>query len=192
MPRAFLSPLLLASSVLAAVVLGTSAAWAQSCGDPKTGSCCVEQFGPSCSDADCCAAICKSDDFCCTVQWDDLCAASARQLCAGCETNVCGNPLAGGCCESNDTPGCQDAQCCEQVCGVDPFCCDEMWDFTCAERAIASCSACSNPADLNGDGVVNSADLSILLNAWDTPDADLNGDGTTGSPDLAVLLNGWS
>ncbi|MBL9120756.1 MAG: hypothetical protein JNL80_12675 [Phycisphaerae bacterium] len=46
--------------------------------------------------------------------------------------------------------------------------------------------------DLNGDGVVNAADLAILLGAWGTPAADLDGDGTTAGPDLAVLLGAWT
>jgi len=51
----------------------------------------------------------------------------------------------------------------------------------------------SNPADLNGDGVVSSADLSILLGAWGASGgpADLNNDGSVGSPDLTILLGNW-
>jgi hypothetical protein len=50
-----------------------------------------------------------------------------------------------------------------------------------------------NPADLDGDGAVNAADLAILLGAWDQPgETDLDGDGTTGASDLAVLLGAWS
>ncbi|MSR40664.1 MAG: hypothetical protein EXS10_02025 [Phycisphaerales bacterium] len=49
-----------------------------------------------------------------------------------------------------------------------------------------------NPADLNGDGVVDAADLAILLNCWSQPCADLNGDGTTDAADLSILLNAWS
>lgn len=47
------------------------------------------------------------------------------------------------------------------------------------------------PADLNDDGVVDAADLTILLTAWGTPDVDLDGDGTTGAGDLAILLAAW-
>jgi choice-of-anchor B domain-containing protein len=49
------------------------------------------------------------------------------------------------------------------------------------------------PADLNGDGLINGADLSILLAAWGTDDpiADLSGDGIVGGPDLAELLAAW-
>jgi len=50
------------------------------------------------------------------------------------------------------------------------------------------------PADLNGDGSVDSADLLALLNAWGfcpgCPE-DLNGDGTVDSADLLELLSAW-
>ena len=47
------------------------------------------------------------------------------------------------------------------------------------------------PADLNGDGVVDSADLGSLLSAWGTAGGDTNGDGTTDSADLGDLLSAW-
>jgi hypothetical protein len=50
-----------------------------------------------------------------------------------------------------------------------------------------------NPADLNGDGVVNAADLATLLANWSTPGpGDLDGDGTVGSSDLTILLAAWT
>jgi subtilisin family serine protease len=50
-----------------------------------------------------------------------------------------------------------------------------------------------NPADLNGDGIVNAADLATLLSGWALAGpTDLDGDGTTGAPDLAILLNAWT
>jgi len=47
--------------------------------------------------------------------------------------------------------------------------------------------------DLNGDGLVDGADLAILLGQWgaDGP-ADLNGDGVVDGADLALLLGLWS
>lgn len=48
------------------------------------------------------------------------------------------------------------------------------------------------PADLNCDGVVDAADLALLLGGWGTPSADITDDGTTDSVDLAVLLGAWS
>lgn len=50
------------------------------------------------------------------------------------------------------------------------------------------------PADLNGDGVVNGADLAILLANWGVggSDADLTGDGVVNGADLAALLASWT
>ena len=47
------------------------------------------------------------------------------------------------------------------------------------------------PADLDGSGSVDGADLGTLLGAWGTPAADLDGDGTTGGADLGILLGAW-
>ena len=67
------------------------------------------------------------------------------------------------------------------------------WDGKCVKLADALCTSCKSlVGDLNADGVVNSADLAILLSSWGSPNADLNGDGITGSPDLTILLNNWS
>ena len=46
-------------------------------------------------------------------------------------------------------------------------------------------------ADLNDDGVVDGADLSLLLADWATPFRDLNADGTTDGADLGILLGEW-
>lgn len=48
------------------------------------------------------------------------------------------------------------------------------------------------PADLDGNGAVDGADLAILLGGWGTGSADLTGDGTTDGADLAVLLGAWT
>lgn len=52
------------------------------------------------------------------------------------------------------------------------------------------------PGDLNGDGIVDSADLNILLSNWGciAPPAclgDLNNDGVVDSSDLNILLSNW-
>ena len=50
----------------------------------------------------------------------------------------------------------------------------------------------SNPADLNGDQLVNGADLTILLSNWGgSGGGDINGDGIVGGTDLAALLAAW-
>lgn len=53
------------------------------------------------------------------------------------------------------------------------------------------------PADLDGDGLVNGADLAALLAAWGPCPpkggcpADLDGDGSVDGADLAALLSAW-
>ncbi len=52
---------------------------------------------------------------------------------------------------------------------------------------------CAVPADLNADGYVNGADLTILLNAWGTSGlGDIDGDGVVNGADLTLLLNAWN
>ena len=59
-----------------------------------------------------------------------------------------------------------------------------------AAYALAAPLAC--PADLNGDDVVDGADLGALLGQWGGPGiADLNGDGVVDGADLGVLLGAW-
>jgi hypothetical protein len=47
------------------------------------------------------------------------------------------------------------------------------------------------PGDYNGDGVVDGADLTILLGDWGGGAADLNGDGIVDGADLTILLGNW-
>ncbi len=52
---------------------------------------------------------------------------------------------------------------------------------------------CPNPTgDLNADGVVNGADLALMLSSWGTAGADINGDGLTDGNDLTLLLSNWA
>jgi len=50
---------------------------------------------------------------------------------------------------------------------------------------------CECPADFDGDGDVDTADLLFLLGAWGTPDGDVDGDGDTDTSDLLALLAAW-
>ena len=57
-----------------------------------------------------------------------------------------------------------------------------------------SCDAVDCVADLNCDGVVNAADLTILLLQWnqDGPLGDINGDGIVNAADVTSLLLSWT
>jgi hypothetical protein len=49
------------------------------------------------------------------------------------------------------------------------------------------------PGDIDGDGVVDSTDLGILLSQWGGPgSADLDASGLVDSADLGILLAGWT
>jgi hypothetical protein len=47
------------------------------------------------------------------------------------------------------------------------------------------------PADLNDDGQVNAADLTVLLASWGGAGGDLNASGSTDAADLTILLAAW-
>ena len=52
---------------------------------------------------------------------------------------------------------------------------------------------CAVAGDLDGDGIVNAADLAILLGAWGSAGpGDFNNDGVVDAADLAFLLGAWS
>lgn len=51
----------------------------------------------------------------------------------------------------------------------------------------------ATPGDLNGDGLVNGADLAIVLGQWGTSgSADIDGNGTVDGADVAIVLGFWS
>ncbi len=116
------------------------------CGDAGTGHCCEANGSPWCQSSACCNTVCDIDPACCEVEWDECCAHLATQHCSflsGCHVpdppSACGH---GDCCVSNESPGCDDGACCNIVCPVDPFCCDEQWDQLCANAAELNCRVC--------------------------------------------------
>jgi hypothetical protein len=58
--------------------------------------------------------------------------------------------------------------------------------------AVPSAAEAVCVGDLNGDGVVDGADLGELLSAWGSSGpADLDGDGVVDGADLGILLGNW-
>lgn len=101
----------------------------------------------------------------------------------------CGALVAGSCVAENNTPGCDNKECCELVCALDAFCCDTGWDFLCVESARMNCEgfvhedaeAAGRPrqetvGDLNGDGIPDA--VAVLT------DQDLQSNGA-----VQVFLN---
>ncbi len=110
------------------------------CGNPDAGSPFQDNGTSGCDDFDCCTEICATDEFCCLVRWDDFCAAAAIERC----TN-CGDSSAGSAYTLGTTPGCDDLACCQQVCPIDPTCCEVAWDAACIEVAVERCAGCGTP-----------------------------------------------
>jgi hypothetical protein len=70
----------------------------------------------------------------------------------------CGESGSGDCCEPKVSNSCDDEECCEFVCGMDPFCCDVAWDGYCAAVANEHCLVCGVPAEC---GVVGTGDCCV-------------------------------
>jgi hypothetical protein len=64
---------------------------------------------------------------------------TVRLLCAEAPcAPACG--AAGSCFFVSKGPGCEDVECCEAVCAVDPDCCVVQWDALCVDQAIKLCA----------------------------------------------------
>tara|TARA_B100001059_G_scaffold207824_1_gene219630 strand:- start:52 stop:921 length:870 start_codon:yes stop_codon:yes gene_type:complete len=92
-------------------------------------------------------------------------------------TRVCGNL-------DSSTAGLQ------QITGVNE---SELVGFGACIQSDCEVCVTTEPADLNFDGTVDGADLTILLSFWGNPGyADLDGSGIVDGADLAKLLASWS
>jgi len=108
---------------------------------PGQGSCCVPNSSPGCKDTTVQDCVCGMDPYCCSNQWDPICAGEA-DLCGSCN---------GNCCAAHSNPGCDDENAEECVCKIDPFCCNVQWDDICAaEVESQQCGTCGG--EMCGDG----------------------------------------
>jgi hypothetical protein len=109
-------------------------------------SCATAVFDPPCGQASCCLPDGSCNDLDETA-CDD--AGGYRD-----ETTSCGDVgfacphvgcigASGSCTLEHVTPGCSITACCGEVCAIDPFCCTQNWDITCADTAngMAQCLA---------------------------------------------------
>ena len=65
------------------------------------------------------------------------------------------------------------------------------WGAMNVDAFVASQTVIPCPADLNGNRVVDGADLGMLLASWGTATYDLNGDGVVDGADLGIMLAAW-
>jgi len=65
-------------------------------------------------------------------------------------------------------------------------------DATLSFTVAITVGGSTNPADLNGDQIVDAIDLAMLLSQWgNSGSADFDGSGTVDGPDLAHLMSAW-
>ena len=66
------------------------------------------------------------------------------------------------------------------------------WSVSILANGIET-DSCTGGPDLNGDGLVNGEDLTMVLATWGQPNGagDVNCDGTVSGPDLSELLANW-
>ncbi|MCP4835098.1 MAG: hypothetical protein GY895_10085 [Phycisphaera sp.] len=147
-----------------------------SCGDPEAGSCLEDNGTPGCADLLCCESVCDFDAFCCDTAWDSTCVDLALTLCGG--DSGCGDPASGGCDVPNGSPGCDDLDCCNAVCEIDPYCCDTTWDSICVSETAVACfdgeppanDTCFTATDLGtGDQVVPFSSLGASTDGTELP-----------------------
>ncbi|MDG2020618.1 MAG: hypothetical protein P8J59_01565 [Phycisphaerales bacterium] len=115
------------------------------CGATASGSCFEANDSPSCEDATCCDAVCSIDPFCCDSSWDGNCAFFAGAVCEATGAE-CGDPDSGPCDEANGSASCEDEECCNAVCEIDPTCCDQVWDLVCV---ALTANICGGPCTLS-------------------------------------------
>ncbi len=130
------------------------------CGDAESGSCTEANGIPGCEDTDCCSMVCVVILDCCEVAWDQACVDMASVICG-----ICGEPEAGNCFIGNDTPGCDDADCCALICEVDTFCCETQWDDGCAAVAKLFCPPEDDPRAYHVV-TVNGVDENVRLDGF--------------------------
>ena len=113
------------------------------CGDENADDCCVIHLdSPKCRDPACCDAVCAldTDNFCRDFAWDSYCVQLALESDECSCRKDCGDSCTLDCCMPHAFTSCNDLNCCNSVCAEDPFCCDFLWDTSCAAAARAICN----------------------------------------------------
>ena len=118
-------------------VLFANAACAGYCGAEASGNCFAAHANPACNNSACCTAVCNLDPFCCSSSWDVNCAIFAGFACPG-NPGTCG-VTADSCFEPHPQGACNDVDCCNAVCTIDPACCEQSWDQICVYTAEEVC-----------------------------------------------------
>ena len=138
-------------------------------------------------------ACCLPDGTCVGPVSPEACAAQSgvfKGNGTSCTAGLCPVPVGAGCFPNGF---------CLQLTQAQAAAAGASWQgagTTCVDangNSIADICEVADPADVNGDGVVNAADLSLVLGAWGATSgaADINSDGIVNAADLAAVLDGW-
>lgn len=108
-----------------------------------SGDCAMEHQAnqPGCDDSACCNRVCDVDKACCDVTWSAFCAAEADGYCSESGFPSC-NPQAGTCIHPQNSPGCDNVDCCNAICRTNPTCCISRWDTECVTQSELICANC--------------------------------------------------
>lgn len=155
---------------LAVILCGNTCAG--SC--PSDGACCESHSGGGCDDALCCDLVCTHTPSCCEAVWSTTCANLANQICDVCDeeppVSVCPPEAVGDCCTSPLAgPGCEIPNCCEIICDLDAFCCDDHWDVSCERKARIDCPNicdCEAFGDFDVNVAVDLRDVALFLECF--------------------------
>jgi len=103
-----------------------------------------------------------------SMKWTFICTTAASAfVTTSAMAQVCGDPAAGDCCAANGTPACSDAECCNLICGQDPFCCNTQWDQICANAAATQCTVCNGGGGGGGGGGCDSCATPTVVSLGD-------------------------
>ncbi|MCP3904605.1 MAG: hypothetical protein GY715_13345, partial [Planctomycetes bacterium] len=143
----------------------------------------VYHGGVLCDVANCSGACCI-ESTCSDLEFDECLAAGGAYQ--GESTSCAGTTCpAGACCLPDET--CLDGFTVVQCASVGAY----QGDGTLCSGVL--CAAC--PADLNGNGVVDFADILAIISTWgpcppECPE-DLDGSGDVGFGDILIVIGSW-
>lgn len=105
----------------------------------RTEDCCTSHKSTGCDNVTVSQDVCFDDPYCCTVAWDETCAAFADFHGADCQQST-------DCCTVHPEAKCSDGVVSACVVGNDAFCGSNAWDTRCVLLADTACSAgCTDP-----------------------------------------------
>jgi len=99
--------------------------------NPACGTCVLDRPGQTgCSVQAIEDCVCGNDEYCCTVEWDDVCVEDAFYCDSTCFLDE-GQGPAMNCGVAHLGQGCEVPAIEDCVCSSDPYCCDTEWDGIC-------------------------------------------------------------